>query len=83
MDTITKITIDPKTALDTADLDGWVVVDGNPTMRTWEVLTRLASHLALPKSLHAVFPFLAPNAETHVTADTAYVRLISLFIFQR
>ena len=61
MDTITKITIDPKTALDTADLDGWVVVDGNPTMRTLAVHTNSDGTMlsgvweATPGTYHATY----------------------------
>jgi len=39
MNTITKLSVDPKTAPDTNDLDGWVVVDGSPSMRTWALHT--------------------------------------------
>ncbi|WP_300976029.1 cupin domain-containing protein [Yoonia sp.] len=35
MNTITKLSVDPSAVPDTNDLDGWVVVDGSPTMRTW------------------------------------------------
>jgi uncharacterized cupin superfamily protein len=39
MNTLTKLSVDANTAPDTNDLDGWVVVDGNPTMRTWALHT--------------------------------------------
>jgi uncharacterized cupin superfamily protein len=39
MNTLTKLSVDANTAPDTNNLDGWVVVDGNPTMRTWALHT--------------------------------------------
>jgi uncharacterized cupin superfamily protein len=39
MNTIAKLTIDHAAVPDTNDLDGWVVVDGSPTMRTWALHT--------------------------------------------
>jgi hypothetical protein len=39
MNTITKLSVDPSTVPDANDLDGWVVVDGSPTMRTWALHT--------------------------------------------
>lgn len=39
MSAITKLTIDPNVAPDSNDLDGWVAIEGNPTMRTWAIHT--------------------------------------------
>jgi hypothetical protein len=39
MNTITKLSVGLNTEPDINDLDGWVVVDGSPTMRTWALHT--------------------------------------------
>ena len=39
MTTITKLSVDSNTAPNTDDLDGWVVVEGSPTMQTWALHT--------------------------------------------
>jgi hypothetical protein len=39
MNTIIKLSVGLNTEPDINDLDGWVVVDGSPTMRTWALHT--------------------------------------------
>ena len=61
MNTITKLSVDPKSAPDTNDLDGWVVVDGSPSMRTWALHTNSDGSMlsgvweATPGTYHATY----------------------------
>ena len=59
MSTITKLTI--KDAPDTNDLEGWTVVEGSPSMKTWGVHTNAEGTMlsgvweATPGTYHAVY----------------------------
>ena len=59
MPTITKLTI--KDAPDTNDLEGWTVVEGSPSMKTWGVHTNAEGTMlsgvweATPGTYHAVY----------------------------
>lgn len=61
MSTITKLAVDLNTAPDTNDLDGWVVVEGSPSMRTWAVHTSSDGTMlsgiweATPGTYHATY----------------------------
>ena len=61
MNTLTKLSVDANTTPDTNDLDGWVVVDGKPTMRTWALHTNSDGTMlsgvweATPGTYHATY----------------------------
>lgn len=61
MNTIIKLSVGLKTEPDTNDLDGWVVVDGSPTMRTWALHTNSDGTMlsgvweATPGTYHATY----------------------------
>jgi hypothetical protein len=61
MNTLTKLSVNTDTTPDTNDLDGWVVVDGNPTMRTWALHTNSDGTMlsgvweATPGTYHATY----------------------------
>ena len=61
MKTLTKLSVNANTTPDTNDLDGWVVVDGNPTMRTWALHTNSDGTMlsgvweATPGTYHATY----------------------------
>ena len=61
MQSITKLDNNPTTAPDTADLDGWVVVEGTPSMKTWALHTNNDGTMlsgiweATPDTYHATY----------------------------
>jgi len=61
MQTITKLDRTPTSLPDTGDLDGWVVVAGAPTMKTWALHTNSDGTMlsgiweATPGTYHATY----------------------------
>jgi uncharacterized cupin superfamily protein len=61
MQTITKLDSAPSAAPDTNDLDGWVVVAGTPSMKTWALHTSSDGTMlsgiweATPGTYHATY----------------------------
>lgn len=61
MTSITKLSIDPNTVSSMDNLDGWVVVEGSPTMQTWALHTNSDGTMlsgvweATPGTYHATY----------------------------